>query len=365
MPFVSAATQGIPPALNRILVVRLGSMGDVIHTLPAVTALRQAFPEVNLGWVIEERWAELLCTLPTPRSGPRSPQRPLVDKIHTVDTQLWRHRLPHMQTWERIASAFSDLRAAKYEIAIDFQGAIRSALVARWSGAPIIYGFAQPRENIASMFYTRRVIARGIHIVEQNLSLAEAVARKPLKIAEVQFPHDRAAERGCDSNLTADVGSNFVLINPGAGWGAKRWPPENYGEVARKVAEEGFSPVINFGPGEEGLARAVELASNGAARPFSGSVAQLIALARHARLFIGGDTGPMHLAAALRVPVVAIFGPTDPARNGPFGTRSIVLRSPTSVTSHNRRSRPDDGFIEITPEQVVDTARQLLKGCRA
>src|SRR5689334_15018695 len=117
-------------------------MGDVIHTLPAATALRQAFPEATLGWVIEERWTELLCTLPAPRSGPRSPQRPLVDKIHTVDTQIWRHRLLHVQTWERIASSLSDLRAPNYEITIDFQGAIRSALLARWSGAPVIYGFA-------------------------------------------------------------------------------------------------------------------------------------------------------------------------------------------------------------------------------
>src|SRR5437870_9224616 len=122
-------------------------MGDVIHTLPAATALRHAFPEATLGWVIEERWAELLCTLPTPRSGPRSPQRPLVDKIHIVNTKQWRSRLSHLQTWEQTGSAFSDLRAPKYEMAIDFQGAIRSALLARWSGAPLVYGFAQPRES--------------------------------------------------------------------------------------------------------------------------------------------------------------------------------------------------------------------------
>jgi lipopolysaccharide heptosyltransferase I len=362
---VSARPQTSSPALNRILIVRLGSMGDVIHTLPAATALRQAFPEATLGWVIEERWTELLCTLPAPRSGPRSPQRPLVDKIHTVDTQIWRHRLLHVQTWERIASSLSDLRAPNYEIAIDFQGAIRSALLARWSGAPVIYGFAQPCENIASMFYTRKVIARGTHIVEQNLSLAEVIARTPLNSPEVQFPHDPAAERGRASNLSADLARNIVVLNPGAGWGAKQWPAERYGEVAKKLAEEGFSSFTNFGSGEEELAKKVELASNGAARPFSGSLTQLIALTRRARLFIGGDTGPLHLAAALRVPVLAIFGPTDPARNGPFGTCSIVLRNPASATSHKRRSRPDEGLLKITSQQVVEAARQLLRSCRA
>src|SRR5881398_35553 len=215
-------------------------MGDVIHTLPAATALRHAFPEATLGWVIEERWAELLCTLPTPRSGPRSPQRPLVDKIHIVNTKQWRSRLFHLQTWEQIGSAFSDLRAPKYEMAIDFQGAIRSALLARCSGTPLIYGFAQPRENAASMFYTRKVIARGTHIIEQNLSLTEAVLQRPLNVPDIQFPCHPAVENNCATNLEIPCGSNLVLLNPGAGWGAKQWPPERYGQVAKELAQEGF-----------------------------------------------------------------------------------------------------------------------------
>ena len=127
----------LPPA--RILIVRLGAMGDVIHGLPAVAALRAVFPgSANLGWLIEERWAELLCTLPTPRSGPRSPQRPLVDRIHTVNTKQWRASPFSLQTWERIAAGLSDLRAEHYDVAIDLQGAVRSSLLARWSGAPVI-----------------------------------------------------------------------------------------------------------------------------------------------------------------------------------------------------------------------------------
>ena len=178
------ATQGISPTPSdristervlpvRILIVRLGAMGDVIHGLPAVTALRAAFPEAKLGWLVEERWAELLCTLPTPRSGPRSPQRPLVDRIHTVTTRQWRASPLSVQTWERIAASLSDVRAEHYDIAIDLQGAVRSSLLARWSGAPVIYGFAQPRENLASMFYTQRVIAAG-----RSRGGAESVARE-------------------------------------------------------------------------------------------------------------------------------------------------------------------------------------------
>jgi heptosyltransferase-1 len=344
---------------RRLLIVRLGAMGDIIHTLPAATALRLAFPEASLGWIVEERWAELLCTLAEPRSGPRSPQRPLVDQIHTVNTKAWRRSLLSTQTWEQIAAGLSQLRAQPYPVAVDFQGGLRSALLARSSGAPVVYGFAQPRENVASMFYTRQVIARGHHVVEQNLSLAEAVRGGPVEIRHIEFPHDEAVEKQWEDRLQQS-GSDFALLNPGAGWGGKQWPAERYGQVARRLAEDGMKSLINFGPGEEPLMRAAESASGGTAKGIAGSVSELIALTRRARLFIGGDTGPMHLAAALRVPVVAIFGPTSPVRNGPFGTRSIVLRSPASPTTHSRAGRPDPGMLEITSDMVVRAARKLL-----
>jgi heptosyltransferase-1 len=157
----------------------------------------------------------------------------------------------------------------------------------------------------------------------------------------------------------------FALINPGAGWGAKQWPAERYGGVARALAGDGLIPFINFGPGEEKLANQVETASGGKARPVTCSVGELIALTRRARLFIGGDTGPLHLAAALQVPVVAIFGPTDPARNGPYGTRSIVLRNSESRTSLSHTSAPDPGLLQITSEEAIAAARTLLKDMHA
>lgn len=342
---------------RRLLIIRLGSMGDVLHTLPAVVALRRANPLSTIGWIVEERWAELLCTLPYPRSGPRSPQRPLVDRIHTVNTKTWRKSFFSTQTWERIGASLSELRAPHYDVAIDFQGAIRSALIARWSGAPVIFGAAQPRENVASMFYTRQIQTRGAHVVEQSLSLAETVAQRSLPIPQVEFPCDAVVERQIAENQAAD----FVILNPGAGWGAKQWPAERYGEVARQLGQDGLRCLVNFGPGEVDLAHTVRESSGGAAEPVSLSITQLIALTRRARLFVGGDTGPMHLAAALKVPVVAIFGPTDPARNGPFGTRAVVLRSPSSITSHSRCMEPDPGLLQISVEQVVDAAKQLLR----
>ncbi|HUB02070.1 MAG TPA: glycosyltransferase family 9 protein [Terriglobales bacterium] len=368
------------PRFNSLLIVRLSAMGDIIHTLPAAGALREAFPHATLGWLIEDRWAELLCTLRYPRAGRRSAERPLVDRVHTVNFGQWRGALLSINTLQEIAVGLSELRGVKYDAVVDFQGAVRSALLARWSGAQTIFGDAQPRENAASMFYTRQVETSGRHVVEQALDLARAVignggtgeiAYREASVAAseemispgtsaAEFPVDADAERkiSCDTAGMTD----FAVLNPGAGWGAKQWPAERYGAVARELAREGVCSLVNFGPGEEELAEAVEEASGGSARKIFCSIAELISLTRRARLLIGGDTGPMHLAAALRVPVVAIFGPTNPARNGPFGTRAIVLRSASSLTDHSRHREPEAGLLEITPEEVATAARELLGG---
>jgi heptosyltransferase-1 len=177
-------------------------------------------------------------------------------------------------------------------------------------------------------------------------------------VPAVEFPRDQNAELRIGQHL-AGVGP-FAILNPGAGWGAKCWPADRYAAVAQALAADGVHSIVNYGPGEEELAREVEVASGGAAKALKTSLTEMIALTRRASLFIGGDTGPLHLAAALKIPVVAIFGPTDPARNGPYGTRSIVLRNPQSVTSHARRSQPDQGLLEIGANAVVDAARSLL-----
>jgi heptosyltransferase-1 len=346
--------------IERLLIVRLSAMGDVIHTLPAAQALRDAFPDAMIGWLLEERWAELLCAPGTPRRGPRSAQRPVVDWVHTVNLIGWRKSLLDISTVQQIAKVWNDVRSARYDVAVDLQGAIRSAIQARWSGATVVYGAAEPRESPASLWYTRPVIARGAHVIEQNLSVAEAVTQKKTKAPLVQLPRDAAAERRIEQRLAASNIRDFAILNPGAGWGAKRWPAQRYGQVAKALAADGLLSILNCGPGEENLASEAEAASEGTAKAMQCSISELIALTRRAKLFIGGDTGPMHLAAALRVPVVAIFGPTDPARNGPYGTRSVVLRNAESRTTHARRAAPDEGMLEIGVPAVVDGARSLL-----
>jgi heptosyltransferase I len=352
--------------IQRLLIVRLSAMGDVIHTLPAVHFLRHSFPDAYIGWVIEERWAELLCAKGSPRRGARSAQRPLVDDVHTVNLKDWRKSLLSISTAQGVATVWNDVRGAKYDVVVDLQGAIRSAVLARFSGARVVYGAAEPRESPASLWYTRKAVGHGRHVVEQNLSVAAGLVGASMEFSpsdvSCDLPRDIQAEGRVEQRL-AELGvGEFAILNPGAGWGAKRWPAQRYGEVARKLGDIGVRSILNYGPGEEEVVREAEVASDGSALAMSCPVTELIALTRRARLFIGGDTGPLHLAAALRVPAVAIYGPTDPARNGPYGTRSIVLRRPESVTSHVRRETADEGLLGIGSDEVVCAARELLAG---
>jgi heptosyltransferase-1 len=334
-------------------------MGDVIHTVPAVAALRTAFPETRIGWIIEQRWSELLSAKDAPRLGPRNSARPLIDFVHVVDTKAWRKSLLSNRTRQQIGAVLREVRQQNYDIAIDFQGALKSAIIAKLAGTKTIVGMKSPREWPARMLYTKATETTGTHVIDQYHSLAEATVGQSLPNCRAMFPQDSGIESGVAKQVAP--GEPFVILNPGAGWGAKQWPAKRYGVVARSLAKDGLTPLINSGPGEEELALAAEKASDGTARRISCSIGELIVLIRGARLFIGGDTGPLHLAAALEVPVVAIFGPTDPARNGPYGTRNIVLRAPASRTSLSHTSEPDPGLLNVTTDQVFAAALRLLE----
>jgi lipopolysaccharide heptosyltransferase I len=365
--------------MERILIVRLGAMGDVIHALPAVAALRAGLPGVQIGWVIEERWADLLAA-PGATGPAGTPQKPLVDRLHLVDTRAWRAAPLSDETWSELRSAHADLTAARYDAAIDFQGLLKSAVFAQLSGAPTRIGFADPKERIATMFYTRTVDCMQEHVVDRNVELtaalpgyrpvpADLVGKGPLMgdgyrmwhPKSLDLPTDEAAEQWCEAELRRRGIGSFVLISPGAGWGAKLWPVARYGEVAQALAQDGLSVLVNFGPGEEPLAHAVVDASGGGAQGLQCSVSELIALTRRAKLFIGSDSGPLHLAAALDVPLIALFGPTDPRRNGPRTDRRIMFRAAESETSYAHVATPDEGLSRLPASQIINAALSLLK----
>jgi heptosyltransferase-1 len=256
--------------------------------------------------------------------------------------------------------SFAQLRSVPYNAVIDLQGALRSAVVGRLAGCRRLIGEAAPREGPARWLFTERITTRGAHVIEQDVELASAVAGDTLTALAPLLPFDTAAEAWCDSLLASSGTRPVALINPGAGWGAKRWPVERYAAVARGLTERGFRILINAGPGEEPMADVIVKGTSGAAIPLATSLEQLIALTRRIALCVAGDTGPLHLACALGRPVVGIYGPTDPSRNGPFGTRFKVLRSPLSRRDHTRLPEPEAGLLTIEPEDVLRAASELL-----
>lgn len=361
----------------RLLVVRLGAMGDILHALPAVTALRRAHPSWLIGWVVEPRWAPLLgagfrfqgagvrevdaAANSAPGISARGPEMPVVDRLHFAPTREWKRRPLSGKTASGIRALAHELRAISYDAVLDLQGAIRSAAIGRLAGCARRIGESKPREWPAHWLFTERITTRGAHVIEQDMEVASAVAGDALAVSQPSLPVDPGAESWCNAFLAAGpsgAARPIALLTPGAGWGAKRWPPERYADVARGLKERGFHVLVNAGPGEEALAAAIT--AGGAASALTATLPQLIALTRRIALCIGGDTGPLHLACALGQPVVGIYGPTDPSRNGPYGTRARVLRSPHSRRDHSRRAAPDAGLLTIAPDDVLGAADELL-----
>jgi heptosyltransferase I len=305
-------------------------------------------------------WTALLTADPTAvrDTASAAPLQPIVDKIHFASTRHWRHHILAGQTRHEIGILKRSLRSQHYDAVIDFQGALRSAVIGRMARSRRFIGESKPRERVARWLFTERVATCGTHVIEQDLELAQAVAGDTLSPVQPLLPFDPAAE-ACADDLLA-LGEKAVLVNPGAGWGAKRWPVERYAEVARALLNRGFRVLVNAGPGELTLADTVVQRTGGGATPLVCSLEQLISITRRVKLAIAGDTGPLHLACALGCPVVGIYGPTDPSRNGPFGTRFKVLRSPESRRDHARREAPEAGLLTITPDEVLQAAEELL-----
>ena len=325
-------------------------MGDILHALPAVAALRRAHPAWRLGWAVEPRWRPLLVA--------SDGDMPLVDCIHLVDAKAWARSPLARSTLQAVAQLRRELRAEHYDVCVDLQGAVRSALAGRLAGAARMIGEQHPREWPARWLFGERVATRGVHVIEQAVEVCQAIQGESLAPILPPLPVSPEAGRWAEGVLPA--AGPVVLLSPGAGWGAKRWPPERYGAVGAQLHADGCTVLVNAGPEEQAIAAEVVRASKGVIRAPEFTLERLIAVTRRVSLVIAGDTGPLHLACALGKPVVGIYGPTDPARNGPFGVPFRVLRHPESKRDHSRHTEPETGLLTITPQQVLAAARELL-----
>ena len=335
--------------------LRLGAMGDVLHAMPAVAALRAQLPECHVGWVIEPRWAPLLMT---PGASPRTPAMPIVDVVHTANARGWARRPLASATWGAMRGLRRELHAQRYDLAIDLQGAVRSALIGRASAAELV-GEADPRERPARWFFQRKVATRGVHVIEQAVEVVAGATGLALTPILPPLPVDCAAEERVSRILSG--AAPVALLHPGGGWGAKRWPAARYGALAAVLKAQGYAVAVNRAPAEEQLADEVVRVSGETAFAVTMDMAELIAMTRRSALVIGGDTGPLHLACALGKPVVGIYGPTDPARNGPWGVPFRVLRHPESRRDHARRSAPEAGLLTIGFDEVLAAVRDLTR----
>jgi lipopolysaccharide heptosyltransferase I len=320
---------------RRILIVRLGAMGDVIHTLPAASRLKHAFPGARIAWAIEPPWAPLLDGSPS------------VDEVITVPTTVWRKRLLGSHTWSEARELRRRLRTAGFDAAIDFQGLLKSAILARLSAAARVYGFARHelREPLARMFYSHCIDAPARHVVDKNLALATAVGAKS---GPLEFPLPPGkAQRDLPEG-------EFVLASPVGGWKSKQWPPQYYAKLAELLhGRAGMTLVLDCAAADRAYCEQIRrLAPPGSCHLHVSTLDGLIAATRRARAVVGIDSGPLHLAAALGLGGVAIFGQTDPARNGPYGDTFTVLRAPDALTSYKREDDLAPSMAVIRPEHV-------------
>jgi len=328
----------------KILIVRLGSLGDIIHAVPAAAAIRRAFPQASIDWLVDARHQDVLELVP------------VVDRTIVVDTSSARS----------LSSALGNLRRTGYDAALDLQGLLKSAVLARLSGAARVIGFPAEllRERAARFFYSETAGDVAPHVIDKNLSMLKAIG---VRMPEVEFPlddrHPRIAAEA-RSRLGLADGKRFALINPGAAWPNKRWPPVYFAEVSRELAKRhDLRSLVLWGPGEEPIAEAVVAASdNTAAVSPPTNIADLISLTKAAALMISGDTGPMHIAGASGTPLVGIFGPTDPQRNGPWAEDDLVVSRYRSCACHYQRQCRISGWclLDISPREVMELVDRRL-----
>jgi heptosyltransferase I len=302
----------------RLLIVKLGAIGDIVHTLPALSAIRRALPRAEIGWIAERRSSDIL-------RG-----HPYIDHLFEIDTRRWRSGMKAGQVLAEVGKELGGLRRAAFDTAIDFQGLLKSAAIAKASGAGDRWGFSREelREPASRILLNHTVkVPPRTHVINKNLTLA----REAFTIAgddKIEFAIATSPEHKREAaDIAESAGERFAILNPAGGWVTKLWHAEKFGMLADRIYEElGLVSIIATGPAENGLAdRAVSASRRAKIVTVQPSLKTFVELAKIADVYVGGDTGPTHLAIAAGAPVVGIFGPTEWWRNGSLAPDDICV----------------------------------------
>ncbi|MEJ2109670.1 MAG: glycosyltransferase family 9 protein [Acidobacteriota bacterium] len=344
--------------LSKILVIRLSSLGDILHTLPAFSDLRHSFPNATIDWVVERKCAYLLSTV----KG--------IDTVHVFDKgsalpASSDHNRPY-PLWPMVRA----LRRQHYDLSIDFQGLLKTAFLGFMGGASRRIGFPAElaREWPAHWFYSQTLIAprESLHVLELNRKLAAYAGARPFP-----FAYDPVVSKTDRDHVEFILETNglseFVVVNPGGGWKSKNWKPEYYGALTEKIRKELYlRVVVTTGPGEEILyEELVKHCREPLPLHLQVSFLQLIPLLQKSLLLIGGDTGPFHLACALQTPVVGIFGPTSAVRNGPWNDQDETVTKQMACSGCYKRDCPtDNACMDIPVDAVFEALRRRLEKIR-
>jgi heptosyltransferase-1 len=343
----------------RILIVKLGSIGDIIHTLPSLAAIRRALPQANISWVVERSSAEILR------------DNPLLDRLIEVDTKALRRGLMSGETLRAPRQQLRRLRASAFDLALDFQGLLKSASIARLSGARRVYGFSRDglREPPSRLLLSSTVsVPKQTHVIRKGLGLVAGALgiTVPTAARDFEFPIATNGANQLEADeAAAGTDGNYVILNPGGGWPTKLWSAEKFGSLADELwSHYCLSSLVAHGPGEVELAeRVLQASRSGKARAVSLSLKGFYALVKEAQVYVGGDTGPTHLAVAAGAPVVGLFGPTEWWRNGsPRDEDICVERNDIGCrTDCHRRSCSQWICMDIDVERVFQAVTERLR----
>ena len=340
----------------KILIVKLSSIGDIVHTLPVLAAIRTNLPNVEIGWAVERRSAEIL------RGNP------LIDNLIEVDTRSLRGEKRFEHTLNEASRQWRELRQYKYDVALDFQGLLKSSAIARFSRVKRRYGFSARnlREPFSRFLLNETVdVQPKTHIVRKNLELAARALKISVPETNFEFPiYTEEAHRAEAEKIIEQTSENFAILNPAGGWTTKLWHAEKFGELADKLWESNsLVSIVTTAPNEKELAEKVLRGSkSGKVFLFQPSLKGFYELAKKAKIYVGGDTGPTHLAIAAKTPTVGIFGPTEWWRNGSPNPQDICVERIDIAcrTNCHRRTCANWICMDISPETIFKAVQKRL-----